>query len=108
MFAIEGNDIYLTRGDSLFIQVSLTKDEEPYIPTSGEVVRFAMKKKYTDEEVILQKVIPNDTLVLHLRPEDTKPLPMKSKYVYDLEFTDSSGEVDTFVKGMFYITEEVL
>lgn len=33
---------------------------------------------------------------------------MKSKYVYDIQLTDADGRVDTFIKGTFYIEEEVL
>ena len=67
-----------------------------------------MKKRYVDDEVILVKNIPVDTCILELQPSDTKNLPMRSKYVYDIEFTDAQGRVDTFIKGTLTILEEVL
>lgn len=110
MHQINGNNITLTRGDSLTIQLSLTKDEEPYIPSEGSSIRFAMKKRFTDpdESVLLVKDIPIDTLILEIEPEDTKGLTMKSKYVYDIQLTDEAGRVDTFISGTFTIGEEVI
>lgn len=106
----KGVDITLTRGDSLFLQLNLTKDDEAYVPEQGSSIRFAMKTKYTDSDsnVIINKNIPIDTLILELRPEDTKSLPMKKSYVYDIQLTDAQGHVYTFLFGTLTITEEVL
>lgn len=104
-----GYDITLTRGDSLFLEVSLTKNDEPYIPAPGSRIRFAMKRSYNDPdtEVLIEKVIPLDTLILEIEPEDTKPLPMGKTFVYDIEITDEYQHVDTFIKGNFTIGKEV-
>ena len=109
-YSINGTDITLTRGDSLFLQLNLTKDGEPYIPQIGSTVRFAMKARYTDpdEKVVLVKQIPIDTLILEIEPEDTKSLPMKKTYVYDIELTDALEHKYTFLFGTFTIGEEVL
>ena len=106
----KGVDITLTRGDSLFLQLNLTKNNEVYIPEQGSSIRFAMKTKYTDSDdnVIINKSIPIDTLILELKPEDTKNLPMKKTYVYDIELIDAYGHVYTFLFGTLTITEEVL
>lgn len=106
--SIMGTDITLTRGDSLFLQLSLSKSGEPYTPDVGSAIRFAMKEKYTDEEVVLNKPIPIDTLLLEIEPEDTKDLIMKKTYVYDIQLTDENGYVDTFISGTFTIGEEVM
>ena len=86
MFSIENNDIILTRGDTLLLQIKMIKQGHPYTPVEGDSVRFAMKSKYSDsdEDVVLVKNIPIDTLILEIEPEDTKDLPMRSKYVYDM------------------------
>ena len=105
--SISGTDITLTRGDSLFLRIGLKKDGEPYTPAQGSSIRFAMKKKYTDEEVVLEKPVPLDTMMLEFEPQDTKPLPMGKTYVYDIELTDETGYVDTFIKGTFTIDYEV-
>ena len=102
-----GYDITLTRGDTLILQLSLTKNDEPYTPATGSSIRFAMKEKYTDADVVLEKPISIDTLFLQFNPADTKPLPMGKKYVYDIELTDEVGHVDTFLSGSFKIGNEV-
>ena len=102
------HDITLTRGDSLPLQFGLKINGEPYTPDPEAVIRFAMKAKYTDEEPVLVKNIPVDTIRLDIEPADTKDLPMKKTYVYDIELTDENGYVETFVEGKFTIAEEVM
>lgn len=108
--SINGTNITLTRGDSLFLKIGMRKDEAEFIPEEGSVVRFAMKRNYSDpdDEVVLLKDIPLDTMLLEITPEDTKSLPMKTSYVYDIQYTDLYGHVDTFIKGRFKISEEVI
>jgi len=110
MHKITGSDITLTRGDSLILNLQLTKNGEPFTPEIGSSIRFAMKRRYTDpdEDVILVKIIPIDTLLLEIEPEDTKNLDMNRTYVYDIQLTDPSGRVDTFLSGKLTIGEEVL
>lgn len=110
MVSISGNNITLTRGDSLFLQITLEKNGESYTPETGSSIRFAMKQRYSDPDtdVVLNKSIPIDTLLLELLPEDTKTLPMKQSYVYDIQLTDSNSHVYTFISGTLTIGEEVL
>ena len=107
MYRIEGNTISLTRGDSFFCTLTLKKNGQTYTPAQGDVIRFAMKKNYNSPTVLIEKTIPNDTLLLHLLPADTKQL-QTGRYVYDIELTDDSGEVDTFIaEGLLELTPEV-
>ena len=100
-------NIMITRGDTGFIYIPLyDDDDEPYTPVEGDKLRFAVKKKYKDEECLILKDIPIQTQVLTIEPSDTKPLAF-GKYVHDFEFTDSLGHVSTFVWGIFEVTEEV-
>jgi len=110
MYSIKGTDIFLTRGDSLFLQIKLNKNGESYTPETGSTVRFAMKAKYSDpdEKIVLVKEIPIDTMILEIKPEDTKSLPMKKTYVYDIELTDSLEHKYTFLFGTLTLGEEVL
>ena len=97
MYKVRGTNITLTRGDDLFVQLMLTKGGEAYTPAAGDVIRFAMKMSCYDDELLVRKVIPNDTLILHLEPEDTKDLRFGA-YAYDLEITFAdSGIVNTFI-----------
>lgn len=109
MVKITGTRIQMTRGDTLKAVIGMkTKSGGNYTPAEGDAVRFAMKKKYSDEdEVLITKVIPNDTLLLHLEPQDTKELSY-GRYVYDVQITYANGDVDTFIdRAVFELTEEV-
>lgn len=104
---ITGSSISLTRGDTLYVQLRITKDDEEYVPVVGDQFRFALKKKITDAEPLILKSIPTDTLILKIEPEDTKSLSFGS-YRYDIEYTSVDGDVDTFIgPATFNITEEV-
>lgn len=109
MNKIEGTKITLTRGDSFYTRVS-ARDKytgQEYTPVDGDVVRFALKRRYDDKTPLLRKDIPIDTMILHLEPQDTKPFAFGC-YVYDIELTTANGDVDTFIdRAAFIITEEV-
>lgn len=107
-YSVSGTTITLTRGDSFIADISITdQDNNPYVPVAGDAVRFAMKASYEDAEPLLVKNVPIDTMKLAIDPEDTKELAF-GKYVYDIELTKATGEVDTFItKAIFKITEEV-
>lgn len=99
-------DIYLTRGDTFMATVTIIgADGQPYVPASGDVVRFAAKLHYTDQTPVIQKEIQN--LELIIESGDTADLEMGVAYVYDIQLTTAGGDVYTFVKGRLYIGEEV-
>lgn len=115
MFKIEGTKIYLTRGDTLTANVSIKMDGEDYQPVDGDVVRFAMKtnrikpdgSNFYEENPLIEKIIPNDTMVLTLNPGDTENLSF-GEYVYDIQITFSNGSVDTFIAdARLVLTREV-
>lgn len=109
MYKIDGNGITLTRGDSLFLQVGITRNGEQYVPREGDVVHFYLKHdnpryedaEFQDQTPVISKVIPNDTLVLHLLPSDTRNLDF-GVYRYDIEITFADGEVSTFINDEFF------
>ena len=107
MFKIKGTEITLTKGDSFYCQISLKKDGQAYTPQEGDVISFCMKEHYWDEEAVIEKTVPNGTMVLYLSPEDTE-VPV-NEYVYDLQMTFANGDIDTFVNhAKFKIVPEVL
>ena len=107
MFSVSNNEIRLIRGDTLRVKVDIQNGDEAYVPSDRDVIRFAMKKAIEDADPLILKVIPNDTLMLVLEPEDTKNLAF-GKYVYDVELTMEDGTVDTFIPpSTFYIAKEV-
>lgn len=106
-YSLSGNNIALTRGDTLVLLVSITqRNGYPYTPAEGDKVRFAMKTNYSDIKPLLLRDIPIDTMELVLEPGDTADLKF-GVYVYDVELTKANGMVDTFIKGKIRITEEV-
>lgn len=107
-YSVNNNVISMTRGDTCKIKIEIFDYfGEPYIPDSDDKIRFAMGKKYNEEPLIRKDIDPSSMLLI-INPEDTKQLSFGS-YVYDMELTTKSGEVDTFIpKGSFIITEEVI
>lgn len=117
-YKINGTTITLTRGDTFKATIGMVNESDgsPYIPQQGDSVRFAVKheeyigQRYTelkDAEPLILKEIPIDTLLLHLNPEDTKPLGFGS-YLYDIELTMADGTVTTFIQdAKFILTTEV-
>lgn len=110
MYEIKGSGkntrIILTRGDSFYATVVGIKDGGSYIPAEGDVIRFAMKKDYSDSEPIILKNVPTDTLGLALAPAETKPLSY-GDYVFDIQLTTADGDVDTFISGTITLGKEV-
>lgn len=107
MFKINGTTMTLTRGDTAFITVQMyDSDGETYTPSDGDTIYFNVKRKYTDASTIIKKEVPLDTMILELEPSDTKSMSFKN-YIYEFEYTDSEGHVDTFINGTLTITGEV-
>ena len=114
MIELKNNTIYLTRGDTLQIQITIRQDDEVYTPEAGDKVRFAAKRdrlianqtQYLDEQPLILKEIPIDTMILKLDPEDTNGLDF-GMYVYDIEITMANGRVDTFISDKLYLGPEV-
>ena len=109
MVRISGSTIYLTKGDTLSTTLVLKyADGSLYTPVEGDTIRFACKENYDDEECLIIKNIPIDTMNLVIDPSDTEDLEQPMTLVYDIELTTMAGYVMTVInKGKLYITEEV-
>lgn len=96
-FKVRNNTIYLTRGDTFRATISIfNPDGTSYTPIEGDSIRFAMKENVDDEECLINRDIPIDTMMLVIYPEDTKELDY-GNYVYDIQLTKADGDVDTFI-----------
>lgn len=96
-FKVRNTTIYLTRGDTFKAQITITNpDGTIYTPQEGDQIRFAMKEDVNDEECLIWRNIPIDTMILELDPGDTKELDYGT-YVYDIQLTKANGDVDTFI-----------
>lgn len=105
---IKKNIISVTKGDSLWTQLSLAdSDGNEYVPDPGDVIIFSLKGSTDDSETpILQKHISPETLELRLDPEDTDI--EIGDYWYDIEVTLTNGFRDTVVGPCkFKITHQV-
>ncbi len=110
MITINGTTITITRGDTLDLKVDIfNPDGSVYSVQAGDVIRFAVKQRYTDREPLLIKEIPNATLNLRIEAEETKVLSAGGvPYVYDIQITMEDGTVDTFIdRAKLIVTEEV-
>lgn len=112
MVEIRGTTITMVRGDTARISVGIQDAEgQPYVPAEGDKIRFAAKKKYTDADVVIYKLIDTGAMLLVIEPDDTEGLMMggtKGRYVYDIELTQADGTVDTFIRGDLVLLEEVV
>ena len=110
MVQINGTTITVTKGDTLEATVEIAyADGKEYEVQEGDVIRFALKQKYSDAEPILLKEIPHDTMLLRLEAEETKLLTAGwVPYVYDIQITMEDGTVGTFIdRAKLIVTEEV-
>lgn len=110
MITINGTTITITRGDTLDLKVDIfNPDGSAYAIQEGDVIRFAVKQRYTDREPLLVKEIPNGTRNLRLEADETKLLNAGGvPYVYDIQITMADGTVDTFIdRAKLIVTEEV-
>ena len=104
----DDNTIRITRGDSLTVNVSLVdQDGFPYEPVEGDEVLFTVKKSAKASEILIQKNIDINTLVLDLVEADTENLAF-GNYVYEIECITTTNDHYTVIKNApFIITEEL-
>ena len=98
--------ISLTRGDTLRLAIDIYDNNNIYTPSKNDSIRFAMKKTYASNVILIHKDISTDSMILTISPNDTKQLAFGT-YVYDIEITFEDGDVDTFISGVFEILPEV-
>lgn len=99
MFATDGQNIRLTRGDTAFFAVDIVREmsdgsTEAYELAEGDRITFSAKRPGAPG-VILQITQTGDS-VIRLRPEDTKHLP-PGRYMYDVQLDTAAGEVYTVI-----------
>lgn len=83
MVTIKDNQIFLTRGDTMYIKLSLeNEDGTDYIPVTTDRIYFRLKKFATYREILIEKQISN--MILELTPADTINLDFGT-YRYEIE-----------------------
>lgn len=94
MVSIEKTHIKLTRGDTLVLNLSMSKNGAKFVPADGDVITFTVKKTANDATALITKNAVGTQIKLD--PEDTASLTFGS-YVYDIAITYADGDVDTFI-----------
>lgn len=115
-YKVDGTTITLTRGDTFTTIITIKyKDGTVYTPQEGDEISFALKnskmtagnKSFVDREPLISKIIPINTMVLELVPNDTKNLEF-GKYKYDIQIIFGNGQVSTFISNAdLILTPEV-
>ena len=101
-------NITLTRGDTLTLTVSITKDGHPYVLQEGDVVRFALSIGYVGKKgykKIMTQTL-NNSLTITIPAETTKAF-TEDSYNYDIQITHNDGSVDTFISAKLKLKDEV-
>lgn len=108
LYVNDDNSIRLTRGDTARILVPITNDltGTTYELTDSDKLTLTIKKKETDSQPLVQKVLTGSNS-FHILPSDTKDLSF-GKYVYDVELTTEAGDVYTVIEPTtFELLKEV-
>lgn len=103
MLNVLGKKIYLTRGDSAYIGVSLADiSGNEYEPVQGDKLYFRLKKNVYKKELLIEKEINIETLVLEITPEDTETLGF-GLYCYEVELVTALGQHFTVIENAAFI-----
>lgn len=107
MQKIRRNNIYLTRGDTLFFNVqAMTTTGKQYQLQPGDQIVFTVKKSTSDDDDVLIQRSTTDGNI-YVNPYETKQLDY-GEYVYDCQLITADGFVNTFITPhAFYVQEEV-
>jgi hypothetical protein len=106
MFKTINNRIYLTRGDSAILNLSITdKDGNAYILSSGDTVVLTVKTDTVTTAYVIQKTLINGQF--SILPSDTEALSY-GDYIYDVQLVMNDGTTDTIIPpSLFHLDPEV-
>lgn len=108
---IQGTNIFMIRGDTEAVGVTLKDLEGNKIPlAAGDKVYLTVKRSSSTIDKVLQKVateFTNGEALLTIFPNDTKLVEV-GKYYYDIQLTKENGDIKTIIpKSLFEIGEEI-
>lgn len=108
MLKIRKNKIYLTRGDSLFLEVDISDESgEEYEPKDNDKIIFRLKKCAMSKKILIEKEISTSKpFTLILEPEDTENLDF-SIYAYEIEVISSGLHFTIIENEIFEIGKEL-
>lgn len=103
MVKVTDNDIYITRGNTATINISLTEDGEPYTMKDGDKLILSVKRRYPFNDMVLEKITSIGSFEFAVI--DTYELAF-GVYDYDITFYGVDGSVDTVIIGTFELGGE--
>ena len=108
MLIVTGNQIFLTRGDTLILTLSLfNHDGSVYVPAAGDSIFFRLKKFATYPNLLIEKQIDISSMILQLDEADTAGLAF-GDYHYEIEVVTAEGMHDTVIADeLFTIGKEI-
>lgn len=90
MLKVVNNAIYLTRGDTAILQLSIKQDDgSDYAISDTDNVLFTIKKSTKEKTVILQKSVMDGKIKIN--PEETSSLEYGT-YLYDVQLRKGDGD----------------
>lgn len=100
------NTIEFVRGDSQIFKIDITDGGgNEYEWQDGDYAIFTVKKSYSDERIVIQKIMK--TNMFKLEPSDTSNLNI-GNYDYDIQLTQADGTVTTIIScSQFTLLPEV-
>ena len=104
MLKVQKNKIYLTRGDSAFLTISLNDENGSlYELSEGDKIYFRLKKSSSSDNLLLEKEVNTQTLTLELftlelLPEDTEDL-SSGLYCYEVELVTAENKHYTVIEN---------
>lgn len=97
---LKDHGVIVSQGDTLIMPLEIyNNDGSLYQIQTGDVVKFACKENFEDENPLIEVTIDNTTLLLELSKEETKKLKPGVAYHYDVR-VERSGNVHTFISGV--------
>lgn len=104
MFKIANNkSIYLTRGDTAIINLSLKIGYKTYEVAKNDKCVLTVKKSTKSPDALLTKELSNGQFII--KPEDTSTMDYGT-YKYDVQLTTADGIVNTVVTPNDFVIEE--
>lgn len=98
MLEFNGNAIYLSKGDTGSLALTITDEEQQTYDYSGDTVVFSLKRFVTDANPILQKTFTDGKITFE--SADTANL-QAGEYLYDIVLThetEDATQVCTVIK----------
>lgn len=98
MVEIKNGNIFLTRGDTLTLEISLTTDGSPYLIQLGDTFYLTIRK--SDETVILEQT-QTGSATFSIGTDDTDDIPL-GKYLYSITVIFESGDRATPIANKIF------